>query len=785
MRVCLLSLSFALAACGGMSGSSDQPTPARIETAIAPQPLVAGDTATVTCTVYDTAGDVIDGAQPTLIIVPDDPGTTVSGIKLAISRAGLYSVQCVLPELQGDSARFDVVHAPAAKLAIGRVPDRKIYPINSVIAITHLVTDRFGNPIPDATVAMSSAPVLGVGPTSTPSPTSFSYGSEGRYRVAAQVTSPTQDTTPVTASLDIVVNQSGPMITCGSPADGTMLDIAAGAPLTFTGTASDLNDTMSVTVNGTQVSVSRSGAFSAPITARFGINFVEVVATDGFGVETAKICTFLAASQWASPTDGYRDTLSLRLNQAAIDDGDRNGGIDSFGDILFAVANSEGLYAALDHSLTSANPLKAPACDRQLCTFLGCICYFRSGIEYRRLRIDGPNTNGLSLVSDGIAATAQINGIHIELRIGGSAGPFPFDTTGDVDISHLSVAVTLDPSAVDGRPHISLRPGSVSTSVGAVATNFDGIDGWLINNIVVPLAQGPLRSAMSARVEEFVTGNFNGVLDGIVSNLDVANLGANIHVPRLDSGSVALQLGLGLSTLSTAPHRLLFGLATQFTAPSANGFASRGIAIPGGPVLGDPETAQRAAITAHVGLLNQAFHALWKADYFALSIDGGTLDPEAAGFMLRVTTRLPPVASFSKSNQIELALGAIDVAVDAPSIPLHATIALGARAHTAVTLVGDALRFSNIVIDEVYFSSDSLSLSEMRQMQLETHLQQLAQKLIDTSLNNALPALPIPRFAIPASLAQYGIPMGHLGIDAPSFAVAPPHFRLGGSLSIR
>jgi len=88
------------------------------------------------------------------------------------------------------------------------------------------------------------------------------------------------------------------------------------------------------------------------------------------------------------------------------------------------------------------------------------------------------------------------------------------------------------------------------------------------------------------------------------------------------------------------------------------------------------------------------------------------------------------------------------------------------------------------VVDEVHLTSDSLTLGAMAQMQVEDLLKGLAQHLADTSLNNALPALPIPSFQIPASLATYGIPMGQLGLDTPILSIAPPHFRLGGGFGI-
>lgn len=771
-------------ACGSSGSNQLDTEPARIETAIAPSPVVAGATATATCIVYNAAGDVLDGQSPTLAIAPAHPSTTVQGLDAIVTRAGRYNVQCTLPGLEGSLARLIVVPALPARLTLGKSPDQRIYKVDSAIEITHVVTDRFENPIADASVTMASAPLLGVGPTTIRSENSFSYGSEGKYRISAAVAGPTEAMSPVTATVDITVNDSGPKIACGSPADGAMLNLAPGTPITFSGTAADVNGTMTVAVNGNPVAVASDGSFTAPVATRFGINFVDVLATDAFGVETAKVCTFLAAAQWADPSAGYGDLISLRLNQAAVDDGDRSGGINSLGDMLFAVANSNEISNALHNSLAAANPLKPLECDSKTCTFFGCICLMKSGVEYNSLRIDGPNSDALTLVSDGIAASAQVNGFHINLRVHGDVGPFPFTTRGDVDISDVGIGLTLDLSVAGQSPHISVRPGSASASVGSIATHFAGVDGWIINHVLVPLAQDRLRAVVRDRVQDFVTTNFNGVLDGVVRNLDVATLGASFDVPRLDTGSVELRLEVDVSSLSTTPSRALFGIGTKLTGPIANRFASLGVPLPAGPVLGDAAATAPAAVSAHISVLNQALHALWKADYFSAMVDGGTLQPGGAGIMLRVSTRLPPVASFTSANQVELSFGAIDVVFDQPSIPLHATLTVGARAHTDVALVGNALHFGGIVVDEVHVDSDALSLSEMRQMELEELLKKLAQEVADQSLNNALPALPIPTFAIPASLTAYGIPMGRFGIDNPMLAVAPPQFALTGGLAI-
>ena len=109
---------------------------------------------------------------------------------------------------------------------------------------------------------------------------------------------------------------------------------------------------------------------------------------------------------------------------------------------------------------------------------------------------------------------------------------------------------------------------------------------------------------------------------------------------------------------------------------------------------------------------------------------------------------------------------------------------LGARAHSGVSLAGNALQFTGLVIDEVHLSTDFSDLSAMEQQNLQMLVAQLAQQLADHSLNNALPALPIPSFPI-SGLTSFGIPNGKLGIIAPALAITPPHFTLHGGIGIQ
>jgi hypothetical protein len=578
------------------------------------------------------------------------------------------------------------------------------------------------------------------------------------------------------------------MIACGTPLDGSMVDVAPGSALTVAGSAVDVNGTMSVTVDGQPVAVAADGSFSATISTQFGINFVDVVATDAYGVQTTKACTFLAAHQWADPTVAYGDTISLGLAQGAVDDNARTASINSLGDTLYDVVNSVGMFSALDGALRAANPLKSEGCDQQVCAVF-CFCAYSSGIEYQGGSLPGPNTASLTLVPGGVAAAAQVNNIGLNLHVHGDIGPIPYDTSGWVTFSSMQINVTLDAGLSGGHPHMTIRPGTIVTSVGSMSPNFSGLDSWILTHVVIPLAQDSLQKAVSSQLQSYITNNFNSVLDSVVSGLDIESLGTSFNVPRLDgAGNLPLSFSVAMSSLSTTTARMLFGIGTRFTGPFANAYASLGIAIPTGPVLADPMNGSSpVGIAVHSSIFNQVLHALWRANYFVATFDGATLapgNPAAAGMTLAVTARLPPVAVLTGSS-VQLSLGDLDVVVTDPSTSTSITVAFGARAHAAIALTGDDLHFSGITIDELHVSSDAGAWDATEQQTIEDLLHALAQQLVDQSLNNALPALPIPSFPIGSSLTSFGIPVGNLGISSPVLSETPPHFVLRGGLGLQ
>lgn len=756
--------------------------PAFVEAHLDRDSIVAGESVVATCTALDAHGNVVADVSPGLRVDPEAAGNTVDAMSATFERAGMYDVSCDLAGAESRSVRLEVVPALPASLVIALSPNEPVYEVGQVITLERIVEDRYGNRIDNVPAPVTHNAAMG----QTIGDGRVRFLADGTYTLTATVGLPTESGVPLTASVMVNVDSSGPVIGCGSPANAAILNQTPSGNVTFNGTVSDASGVASVRVNGVGVALAGDGSFSRSIPIGFGINFVDVSATDTNGVETTRVCSFLVADTWAHPTNITNDMVSLKLNQAAVDDNNRNPPINSMSDLLNAVLNSQGLRDTLHTALSNANPLKPSACDSQTCTFLGCVCWLRSEVRYVQSQLNGPNTAQLTLVNNGLGAVVSMSNVRVRLRIRGTVVGINYDTEGWATISNVTVRLTFDTAINAGRPRVTVRPGSVMTTVGSISTDFSGIDGALIN-IGVSIANGTVRDLVSNLLTSYVRDNFNSVLDGVLGNLDIDSLGASFNVPRLDgAGSVALSFGINFSTLTSSTSRMLFGLGTRISAPAAHARPTLGTPMEPGAALLDPSTGQPAAVAVHVAVLGQALHALWRAGFFDVTLDSGDVPGLPAGVTAQLTPLLPPAVRIV-SGRLQLSIGAAQLRLTYPALfaqPID--LALGVRASMAISLVGNDLNFTDFQISELRFSTTSVNLDAATRDQVQSVLTRILGRVVGSALNSALPAIPIPSFELPASLSQFGLPAGaSVGITSPGLTNGGRHFTLTGGFGIR
>lgn len=746
----------------------------------------AGESVTATCSAYDAWGNRVEDAATRVTVDSSGSGISVSDHRVTITQSGVHEVVCSVDGADEEHGQFlEVSPGLPAQIAVSKVPDLAFYDLGQVVEIATIITDAFGNRVENAHVTFAEINAS-IGQDHSFGHGKFRFDQEGVYTVSASVDPPTHQDVALSATVEIAVNGQGPSIECLSPSNGAMLHASAGETVKFRGRVSDAQGVSEVSVNGVTVSVGANGEFIHDLHTRFGINFVDVRAIDAaggeFGQENSATCAFLAADKWGTEDAFMSDAISLWLGQQAVDDTNINDPLDSLNDVLHTVLSSDGLKTQLHNTLRNQNPLTSGCYD--LPWPLTCTSY---RVDYRNSRIDGPHDTSLTLISNGLNLQAVIRNFEIELHVDAA-----INATGKLRIDSLTGDLDLTLALSGGRPTITLRPGSVQVSSHGVRTSINGLPGWL-NDIISNLVEGMVQDIVETQVRNFLTNQLQGVLDSLVAGLDITALGSTFEVPRLDgAGSIDLGFGVNFSSLSVNATRALFGLATKFTVhPVARATPSLGVAMPAGPNLLSSNPLRPIAAGVHVGALNAVLHTLWRGGLFDATIASGAIGGSfPPGTAIELSTALPPVARFNGANRLDLMLGAMRMSIVYPGLfdePVD--IYIGALAYTDVDVVragSDAtLNFSNIIINELYFSPVDITLDAQSRAVLADFLRDILQDLVDTSLNNALPALPIPSFTLPTSLNTYGLPGGSaLGIKSPALSSGGLHLQIKGNFGV-
>lgn len=706
-------------------------------------------------------------------------GSTTTAIQTIVpEHATTGPITVTTPHGSASSEPFTVT--AANQLLISKSPDQAVYSRGQPITINALLVDGNGQPVPDAVITLESMPAEDSRTGNT-----FIYHADGTFTITATGEGGGQPR--VSASVTLTVQGAGATISCAAPFDGGMMNITPGATLAVTGSVSSVNGIAQFTVNGADVVVAADGTFSAAITSQWGLNTVAVALIDDSGLRARQLCSFVVANKWTSEGQLTPDTVMLKLAQPAIDDSSRVGGINSFADILGVVLNSVSARDVLHNALAAENPLKPPSCDQAI---FG-LCVLSSEVLYVSSQLPGPNGVSLTLVNGGIASRVRFENPLVKLKVRGSSAGSPYEVIGDVNFDFVEVDATFD-TGIDGagRPNITMRPGSVAVRVGPISlANFAGLHDVIIDEVVVPLAQGLLRDIVANVLRDFVVTNFGNVLDGLVSNLDVITLPPSLDVPRLNgTGSLSVNFGLGFSSQNTTSTRSLFGIGTRFTAAPAHARPSLGTALTPFDVFVDPASGGRPVIEGfHDSLRGNALHALWRAGYFDTILTAGALNGAVpAGAALVTTATLPPVTRIRSDARVEIALGAMQISLEYSELfanPLQGEVA--GRVSCSSQLAGDALTLGACTVDEFHFAADR-PLDAATTLQVETVAANVVSAMLATAGQNALPVLPTPAFRLPVSFATYGLPSaGSLGLVVPALTTAAPHYIVRGNLGIR
>lgn len=748
--------------------------PARVVTQLASPVAVAGASVGATCLVFDAFENPVTGAPQAIAMSPLTAGVSTTPDSVTATATGMYEVTCVISGAADVAEDFLVVvpGLPSSLVAVVN-PERPLYAVNDQVTLVAEAHDQFGNRVDDVEVSYGSAPGL-----PSPSEAQFQFTQDGTFALSATVTSPTQDGKPLSATHTVTVSTSGPAITCmrvdapSQPSDAYMLQ-AAPATVVVPVKISSAFTVQSVTINGAAAALNATtGNYQAGVPIGFGMNFVDVVATDQFGKENSTTCTVLAAQNFTAESANLAGALGMRLDPNAIGDPQPTGPINSLNDILHTVLSSAQLRSLVDGGLLGANPVNAGDCGFFACT---------PNVNYDANTISwGQPGSTLALVPGGLQASITLPGVRLQVD---ACGTFccPGGTTVTVTATSVTASVTFSLQLQAGLLRAALQgtPSVTVNNIGLDGSGFCGAIVDLLNGVFAPKVSSAVQNGLTS----FIRTSVAPLLDQLVSSLDINTFGKSFSVPKLDgSGGIPLQFGLAFSSFDITTSRALLGIGTKFTAGAvAHNRPSLGIPGRDPAALLDPPGTTAAApvgLSLYEGVLNQVLHGLWRGGFFqaTLQLAGGTATIDAV---------LPPVAAIT-GNQAQLMLGGIQATIRIPGfIDTPIPIEFGGRAVASVTLAGNALNFGNLTLNQLKVSFQA-SLTQSQRTAMESLLTQVLQSVLVDAINGGLPAFPIPTFALPASASGFGLPAGaQLGIFQPQLSTSGTHYVLTGAFGVR
>lgn len=584
---------------------------------------------------------------------------------------------------------------------LGLSPNRAVFTPGAVVTATATVYDQQGDTMPGVDVVFSSEPA----DATSIDGGAFTLLAEGDVVLLGCV-----DT--ICGERRVSVDGGPPTLALTSPVSGTMLRADEAPSILVEGVVADARDGVTVFVNGREVEVDSTGAFSTSLTPRFGINHVDVVATDGVTPVEARAG---ADVLWAPAYHG-------EVIPDPPDPGDDTGFPDA-GDVGMADAGSDaggsgGADASLDVGTDAADAGAADASDADLdvppIPPAGPV----------ELRIEDGLVLRLSqrFVDDGeawvlppgevVAVTRDLAGI-VELLVSEvdimSLVPDPVvDDTAlqlsvdDLDLGDVIVTlelvddgielyVELPAVTVQTRGALELSGASLDltgTVVAALAARGDIVarkptraDDLFVRVDTLELALVDATSAFVSPEADAVFALAEGALFGVIEDLlvDTVSSGFLDQVPALvedllvslddtiggapfvlDTGffpPIALSFNGDMATLSIDAHQAMtigvdIDIATDADAryPDARGVP---LAVPedASPSLLSTSRVQGAV---RLSLVNGLLYALW--DSGVLEIDASDVIPEEFAFLIDaaiISGQLPPIMSAAAPDQSE------------------------------------------------------------------------------------------------------------------------------------
>ncbi len=546
-----------------------------------------------------------------------------------------------VPPLDGGVDTGPLPPGDAASLELSVNPGRAAYFVGQSVRVSYVLSDADGMPVA-GDVSFAPEPASGAMDAGD---SAYTLTAEGflEFRGCA-VANP-----EVCDFVRILVDDGAPNLEVTSPTPGAELGGDGATTIEVTGSVADGRDVV-VYVNGTATMPDELGNFTASVAPLFGVNHLDIVASDGVSEQSQVRMDVLWADAYIAPDPGENPSLTfdeglvLQLGQGFFDDGaplDTTEPLQThdLADVFELVLSRADVRSLLPDPVIDTSALTVRMTD----------------VRLSNIRVE------LDVVEGGAELFVRI-------------GTFDADTTGRLafegSMLDLGGGITASMSAFARLTLTKDGPDApVEAGVEGLEIAIESVDGRFVSeeaNAILRLAEGALRTTLEGVLADALGDTLLDALPAVLGDaigaLDTALRDQTIPITADIFPPVTLHIDGRLSDLHSEYRRFLraplrFSVSTEAAVahPETRGTAD---------LLGSDDalfSTVPVQLGARLAVLNGLLHVLWNSGL--LEIDATGLLPESVADLVTEATlsgRMAPVlrpARGAETEDLVLALG--------------------------------------------------------------------------------------------------------------------------------